>query len=78
MQRWEALEDISIESLRKQCSKGTTTIVRVLRIFQTLYLEFYIKALLSNLLDFIPETPCYANLEYTRSEPLVILKQGEI
>jgi hypothetical protein len=78
MQRWEALENISIESLRKQCPKGTTTIVRVVRIFRTTYLEIYIKALLSNLLDFIPQTPCYANLEYTRSEPPVILKQGEI
>ena len=51
MQRWETLEDVFTEALRKQCPKGTTPIVRIVRIGQ------------------IPQTPCYANLEYTRSEP---------
>ena len=34
MQRWEALEDMFTEALRKQCLKGTTPIVRVVRIGQ--------------------------------------------
>jgi hypothetical protein len=51
MERWEALEDVYTEALGRQCPKGTTPIVRVVRIGQ------------------IPQTPCYANLEYTGSEP---------
>ena len=50
-QRWETLEDMFTKALREQCPKGTTPIVRVVRIGQ------------------IPQTPCDANLEYTRSEP---------
>ena len=34
MQRWEDLEDIFTEALRRQCPKGTTPIVRVVRIGQ--------------------------------------------
>lgn len=34
MQRWEALEDMFTEALHKQCLKGTTLIVRVVRICQ--------------------------------------------
>jgi hypothetical protein len=58
MQRWEALEDMFTAALRKQCPKGTTPIVRFVRICQ------------------IPQTPCYANLEYTRSEPPSHIETG--
>jgi hypothetical protein len=51
MQRWEALEEKFTEALCEQCPKGTTPIVRRVRIGQ------------------MPQRPCYANLEYTRSEP---------
>jgi hypothetical protein len=51
MERWETLEEVFTEALRRQCPKGTTHTVRIVRIGQ------------------IPQTPCYANLEYTKSEP---------
>jgi hypothetical protein len=51
LRRWEALKHKFTEALRKLCPKGTTPIVRIVRIGQ------------------IPQRPCYANLEYTRSEP---------
>ena len=34
MQRWEALEDVFTEALYRQCLKGSTSIVWVVRIGQ--------------------------------------------